>query len=106
MAPERMIDPNGDHDSFGALFLGAFVCLLAYCLLAMMVGLLHMVPIVVTDTPFKFPDLLTSPLLALAVSLVGTPVVAIGLGIPGSWWYTFPVACIAGFVLSFRYHRR
>ena len=38
----RLIDPKGDHDSLGALFLGAVICLLSYYLLGVMVGLLQL----------------------------------------------------------------
>ncbi len=101
----RLIDPNGDHDSLGALFLGAVICLLSYYLLGVMVGALDIVPKIVTDTPLTFPDLLTGPLVDLGNIFVSVPFFAIIYGIPFTW-YTFPVACIAGFVLSFCYRRR
>jgi hypothetical protein len=101
----RLIDPNGDHDSLGALFLGAVICLLAYYLLGVMVGALGMVPKVVTDLAFIFPDTLFVLLLALGAILVNAPFLAIVYGIPPTW-YTFLIACIAGFVLSFCYRRR
>ena len=44
----RLIDPKGDHDSLGALFLGAVICLLSYYLLGVMVGALCMVQKAVT----------------------------------------------------------
>ena len=102
----RMIDPNGDHDSLGALFLGAAICLLSYYLLGVLVGGLGMIPIVVTKTSFTLPDLLTVPLLALGATLVNAPYMGLVFGIPATGWYTFPVACIAAFVLSFCYRRR
>jgi hypothetical protein len=101
----RLIDPNGDHIILGSVFLGAVICLFAYYLLGVMVGAQYMVPKVVADTTFTFPDLLTVPLQGLASIFGLIPFMAIVLCIPPTW-YTFAVAGIAGFVLSFCYRRR
>lgn len=101
----RLIDPNGDHDSFGALFLGAAICLLSYYLLGVMVGLQYMVPLIITTTAFTFPGLLEAAI-GIAACFVNAPAFALYFGIGLTGWYTFPVACIAAFVLSFRYRRR
>jgi hypothetical protein len=96
---------TGDHFILGGVFLGAVICLFAYYLLGVMVGALDMVPKVVTETPFTFPDLLTVPLQGLLATFFVAPYVAIVLGIPPTW-YTFAVAGIAGFILSFCYRTR
>ncbi len=101
----RLIDPNGDHDILGSLCLGAVICLLAYYLLGVLVGAQGMLPKVLTETPFTFPDLLVLPLLAVGICLVNVPFMALVYGIPPTW-YTFAVAGIAGFILSFCYRRR
>ena len=101
----RLIDPNGDHFILGGVFLGAVICLLAYYLLGVMVGALDMVPKVVTETPFTFPDVVVLPLLAVGICLINVPFMAIVFGVPPTW-YTFAVAGIAGFILSFCYRRR
>ncbi len=102
----RLLDPSGDHIILGGVFLGAVICLVAYYLLGVLVGTLHMAPKVVTETPsFTFPDRLILPLLAVGICLVNVPFMAIFFGIPLTW-YTFAVAGTAGFILSFCYRRR
>ena len=101
----RLIDPNGDHFILGGVSLGAVICLFAYYLLGVMVGALGMVPKIVANITFTFPDLLTVPLQALGATLFFAPYVAIVLGIPPTW-YTFAVAGVAGFILSFCYRTR
>ena len=101
----RLIDPNGDHFILGGVSLGAVICLFAYYLLGVMVGALDKVPEIVTETPFTFPELLTIPLQGVLATFFVAPYVAIVLGIPATW-YTFAVAGIAGFILSFCYRTR
>ena len=101
----RLIDPNGGHIILGGVFLGAAICLLAYYLLGVMAGALYIVQIVVANIDFAFPDLLIVPLIGLAATFVSAPYFVVLYDIPPTW-YTFPVACIAAFVLSFCYRRR
>jgi hypothetical protein len=101
----RLIDPTGDHDSPGALFLGAAICLLSYYLLGVLVAVPETVQTMAAHNTFTPLALLIAPLAASPWILVGAPYFALVYGIPPTW-YTFPVACIAGFVLSFCYRRR
>jgi hypothetical protein len=106
----RLIDPNGRHDSLGALFLGAVACLLSYYLLGLMVAVLGIVPKIAANiaaTPQgPLINLLAYLLLGLGAVFVNVPLLALYFGIQFTGWYTLPVACIAGFLLSFRYRRR
>ncbi len=102
----RLVDPSMNYNGLGASLLGSGICLLSYYLLGVMAGALYMVEIAVANPTFAIPDLLTVPLIGLAVTFFAAPYLGMILGIPLTWWYTFPVACIAGFLLSFRYRRR
>ncbi len=101
----RLIDPNGDHDSLGGVFLGAAICLLAYYLLGVLVAVPYTIQTMAAHNTFTLLTLLLAPLAASPVIFVSVPYFALVYGIPPTW-YTFPVACIAGFVLSFCYRRR
>jgi hypothetical protein len=101
----RPNDPNGDHFILSGVFLGAVICLLAYYLLAVMGAVPETIQTMAAHTTFTLSDLLLAPLAASPWIFVGAPYFALVYGIPPTW-YTFPVACIAGFVLSFCYRRR
>lgn len=101
----RLIDPNGDCDSLVAPFLGAAICLLAYYLLGVLVAVPETVQTMAAHNTFTPLFLLLAPLAASPWIFVGAPYFVLRYGIPLTW-YTFPVACIAGFVLSFCYRRR
>jgi hypothetical protein len=93
----RLIDPVRRHNAWSAIFLSVAVAVLAYFLLAFQVTFHTFLSYWQRGTCAEVPDLCSGFADTLFLFWLGS------LAFTG--WYSLPVACIGGYVLSRRYSR-